>query len=170
MPWGELIQEMAAEQAAAAGPAAAAADLTQTELDMQTYVNALLVPRATMDRDDTTFGFALSLVPPVADKVVIVGTGTPFTNRLNAEGQLPQQLTRNMISVVSRAYRVLLGGALAADGTGLVLGSGRVHVLSVADNGLTVVVRKVAGGAEFAVPGGMATLLRMVDRSCRHSA
>ena len=158
---------MAAEQAAAAGQAAVLPGLTPDELNMKTYLHALVVPRAWMADDDTPFGFVISPTPAAQGRVVVIGTGTPFANKMGADGQVPAgaALVRNQISVVHRTYCALQQGALVAEGAGLVLSSGRVHVLSVADGGATIVVRKEAGGAEFVLHGGMATLLRMVDRS-----
>ena len=66
---GLLSQGMAASSSTSATPAVAEASLTQDEQNMKAYVNALVVPRASMADDDSPFGFVIPAPPPAKEQV-----------------------------------------------------------------------------------------------------
>ncbi len=80
--------------------------------------------------------------PPCKGRLVAVGTGGPFVNKLDAEGALPAAFTQTTVAVLARTFAIVVPDALRADGVGVRLRSGKVQIISIRG------IRPNAGGQE----------------------
>ena len=93
--------------------------MTQDEKDEKAYAGALVVPRAQLGAEEFQFGVVFSPVPPHKGRLVAVGTGGPFVNKLDAEGALPAAFTQTTVAVLARTFAIVVPDALRADGVGV---------------------------------------------------
>ena len=157
------FRELMAERAATPVADAATTQSTQDARDEQNYTHALVIPRNQLAKDDFQFGFVFAPEPARAGRLVAVGTGTPFVNKVDQTGAMPTAFTQNAVNVIVRTFAMVAPDALRPDGVGIRLRSGVVAVVSYTGYGQELVIRK-DGGATMSLPGGIATLFKMIDK------